>query len=52
MNVNITLLRALTAVANSLRFNPGIATEEAEAYERLLIDLRDELGMQVEGENG
>lgn len=43
MSVNVTLLRALTVAANSLRFNPEIAPEDAEIYERLLVELRDEL---------
>lgn len=41
--VSIEILRALITAANSLRYNPAINTETADLYEKLLMDLHDEL---------
>lgn len=41
-------LRALVVATNSMRYNPEIDPDVATTYERILIDLRDELGKNLE----
>lgn len=44
----IDTLRALTVAANSLRFNSEIDPDAAGRYEKVLTDLRDKLGRDME----
>lgn len=44
----IDTLRALTVAANSLRFNPEIDPDAAGRYEKVLTNLRDKLGRDME----
>ena len=44
--VTIESLRALVAATNSLRYNPAIDKKTAYFYEKLLMDLRDELAQE------
>lgn len=44
----IDTLRALTVAANSLRFNSEIDPDAAGRYEKVLTNLRDKLGRDME----
>lgn len=47
---SVDTLRALAVATNSLRYNPEIEPDIAAAYERFLVNLRDELCKECEQE--
>lgn len=50
MAADINTLRALVVATNSLRYNPELDPLDAELYERLLIQLRDKMVKESEGQ--